>query len=123
MNPLISAGHKHEGSRLAVRRAAESDAAVTRLRLEQSPLALFKVGVAEVIHSDNTCARVSLIVGQRQQGQNLPLGITSESECLDDRPDVGCRVEVEISGLLVGERTFEKLRGSTSKVGLYIPTR
>ena len=59
---LDNAGHKHEGSRLAVRRAAENDAAVARLRLEQSPLALFKVGVAEVIRSDNTCARVSLIV-------------------------------------------------------------
>src|SRR5262249_4164163 len=97
--------------------------AVTRLHLEQSPLTLFKVGVAEVIHSDNTCTRVFLIVGQRQQGQKLPLGVSSEAECLDDCPNVSCRVEVEISSLLVGERTSKKLCGSTSKLGFHIPTR
>src|SRR5262249_40273628 len=118
---LYNTGHKDEGSRLTVRRTAEHDAAITRLRLEQSPLALFKVGIAEVIHADKTCGLVSLILGERQQGQNLPLRITLEAECLDDRPDVGRRVEVKKSGLLVDERTSEKSRGPTSKVGLHIP--
>ena len=79
--------------------------------------------ILQAIHSDNTCARVSLIVGQRQQSQNLALGISSEAERFYDRPDMGCRIEVEISGLFIGERTSEKLYGSTSKVGLDIPAR
>ena len=56
-------------------------------------------------------------------GPNLALGVASEADRLDDRPDVGCRGDVKIRGLLVSECTFEKLRGVTSKAGLYIPAR
>jgi hypothetical protein len=45
------------------------------------------------------------------------------SERLDDPPDVGCRGDAKISGLLISGCTFEKLRGVTSKAGLYIPAR
>ena len=121
--PLEDAGHEHEGPRLAICRAAEGDAAVARLHLEQPPLTLFEIGVVEAIHSDNVRARVPPVAGQCQRGQNLALGVASEAERLDDRPDVGCRGDVKIRGLLVSECTFEKLRGVTSKAGLYIPAR
>ena len=63
---LDNAWHKHERPRLLIGCAAENDATVARLRLEQSPLVVFKVGAVEGVHPDNTCSGVSLILGQRQ---------------------------------------------------------
>src|SRR5262249_27723786 len=51
--PLDEARHEHKGPSSTVCRAADDDAAVGRLHLQQSPLALLKIRFVEAIYCHN----------------------------------------------------------------------